>query len=474
MATLLRIPGLQSVVFEQDELYTLRDASQLNFRPSANGPGIAARPLYYLLQHVVLQFTSPSELSLRVLPLLFGLMGVWVTWRLARQLTDDTGGIVAAALVALSPWHMYVSGMARYWSLVYLLAAATVLALVMALQSDRPRHFFAAAVLIVLGIATHPTFAFTMCGVLIAAFLIDATGRTTVRRPSRNELKWLWAPLLCTAVAGALIVALRGSRGLHNGDSRGWGATIRIVPAAVEWMTLPVVVAAIGAAALLVVRGRVPERRMGLMTLIGGSSCVMLTLVAGMRTAVYADYLTSTLPLVFVVIGCAVALLERELSPPARGLLAGAAMLVFGAAMAPAVVSNLKDGMRFDYRPAYRFVEQFGSDRLIVGSPLALQRFYAPALRYRGFPEGVAELQKLQSENGGFWLILEYARRGLQAGGDDVQRWADLQCRTALRTERGRLDYRVYRVDLAWCGNDVPPGIVGSPASTLVTPGTTP
>src|SRR5687767_14559544 len=84
LATLVRLPSLIQHPFLQDELYTLEEATDL-FRTRLE-PGINARPLYFLLQHVLLRVLPPTEVGLRAPALLFGLLGLWATWLVARRL----------------------------------------------------------------------------------------------------------------------------------------------------------------------------------------------------------------------------------------------------------------------------------------------------------------------------------------------------------------------------------------------------
>src|SRR5205814_520161 len=93
LALLLRLRGLITFPLEQDELYTVQEATQL-FRTTLK-PGISGRPLYYLLEHVLLAAGPATPLLMRLPPLLFGLAGVWATWRLGARLFGVTAGWVA-------------------------------------------------------------------------------------------------------------------------------------------------------------------------------------------------------------------------------------------------------------------------------------------------------------------------------------------------------------------------------------------
>lgn len=201
LAVALRLPGL-GFALEQDELYTLIDAIALFDSPSK--PGIAARPFYYLFQHVLLGIGPATPVALRLPPLVFGLAGVWVTWLLGTRVFNPTAGWMAALLVAISPWHLHASGFARYWTLLYLLAAVFYLFLAAAWSSDRPAHYLAALGAALLGSVTHPTFLFAAAGAALGVTLSRPDGTLGWRWPSRRAWQLLWGPWAAGLVVGAL------------------------------------------------------------------------------------------------------------------------------------------------------------------------------------------------------------------------------------------------------------------------------
>src|SRR5687768_13520498 len=118
LGLVVRAYEMQVHPFEEDELYTVIEAGLLLDSPLT--PGIHARPLYFVVQHLLLPITPITHAGLRALPVLFGVLGIAVTWLLGYRLFGAIGGAVSAFLVAVSPWHLHASGMARYWSLIYL------------------------------------------------------------------------------------------------------------------------------------------------------------------------------------------------------------------------------------------------------------------------------------------------------------------------------------------------------------------
>jgi hypothetical protein len=220
----------------------------------------------------------------------------------------------------------------------------------------------------------------------------------------------------------------------------------------VQWLAPTIAAAAAVAMAGLALGAPGGRRRWGGFALAGSASALAILAVASFRTDVYADYGMAALPLLYVSLGVGVDRLAA-LAPARHGLLAGGITLVLLGGVLPETVSHLSDGTRFDYRPAYRWLEANSGDRLVVGWPSAQQRAYAPGVRFRELRHDVRALDETLAGEGGFWLVSSHHRRGLILGGSPVATWIRRHCRTTMVTERPRLDYRSYRVELAWCGD---------------------
>jgi hypothetical protein len=462
VAALLRGINLGHWALEQDELYTLRDATDLG--ASSTGPGIKARPVYYLLQHLLLALLPPTALLLRLPAFVFGVAGVWVTWLLGRRAFGSTAGLVAAALVTVSPWHLYESQLARYWTLVYLLAACALLALQRARDTERPGAYLLAAGVIGLGILTHPTFAFPFVGALPALTLARSEGGRLPLAPARQAWRWLWLPLLGGALAGLVLLKATGSESsLRNWGGRG-AANLLLIPAMVQWMTPVTATATALAAAWLASRGAGADRRWGMAALLGMGSAATLLLLAAVRTDVYADYGMAALPLAYVAIGGAVERLGTRAGAAGREVMWGATALLVASAL-PGAASHLLDGSRFDYRPVYEYLQRRGANELVVGWPVINQRYYAPELRFAELVGDTTRLSDLARREAGIWLVTSHQRHGIVMDDGALTEWVHGRCQRVLRTGATRLDYRSYHVVLSWC-HDQPetPGRAGERA----------
>ena len=453
LAIALRAAKLAVFPFEQDELYTIwegRDLFNVDLRP-----GIHARPLYFLIQHLLLEVLPPTPLAVRALPFIFGIAGVWLTWKVAADLFGYQAGLVAATLLAISPWHVHASGFARYWSLVYLLSLAFCYLLLRAYTSNRPRMYWFALLVLITGSATHPSFVITAASITLALTLVNDEGRLGWRWPPKTAWLNLWLPyVFFLALAGlALTLADRGSA-LQNWSGRGFMASLRLVPAVIE-LTNPAVALAglLGAVFTFRVGSTPARRRWGGMTLIACMATLLLLFYASTRSDVYSDYALPILPIIVIAAAAGTTLISERLRSASGWIVTGcAAVLAF--AVLPATFSHLSDGTRFDYRPALDYIARHDPSLAVLTWPLVTARHYAPHLNTYPLSNQPAKLDRELSEHHSLWVISSALRFGIvtdDAG--EVARWLSRRCTLEQTFERPRWDYRLYRVQVHRCQN---------------------
>ncbi len=78
-------------------------------------------PLYYFALHYWMLAFGDSETAVRLLSALFGILALFVIYRLASRMFDRATGLLAAGLLAFSPFHIEFSQEARMYSLLCLL-----------------------------------------------------------------------------------------------------------------------------------------------------------------------------------------------------------------------------------------------------------------------------------------------------------------------------------------------------------------
>lgn len=452
LAVVARLYGAIRFPFEQDELYTVDEATNLFHTKLL--PGIQARPAFFLLEHPFVTHLSTAEPVLRIVALVFGLLGLWALWRLAASEIGRAGAVTALLLVAISPWHLYASSFARYYSLLFFLAALAYRYVPRAYDSDAPGDYLRALVPLLIGAWTHPSFAFPIAGAILALTLLHGDGSFGWRWPSRNAWMYLYAPLVGASILifAIIHVTTTAPTTVANGGDRGLAATLRLIPAMVDWMTLTVAVAAL-VGVILLLRSDLPQRRrLGLMTLLSTIATLVALFALSFITSIYADYGVSALPLVLVAAAYPVVWLSEgnDAARSRAAILATVAIIVSG--VVPSAASYLSDGTRFDYRPAYRRIAAVSPSTPVLTWPVVQQRRYAPALSARELPTDSVALERYLTSDHDVWVVTSVKRYGIV--GDDtgaMAAWLSGHCRAVDSYQRPRLDYRIYRVDLWRC-----------------------
>ena len=204
----------------------------LQFRPEAGIADVLNHlllesnhpPVYFMVAHWWMRLFGPSEDSLvwigRSLPALLGVISVPAIYFLGKfAFNSSLVGQCAAAMMAVSPYGIYLAQEARHYTLGILLVITSLFCLTLAakkLQQRAPLPVWAALLWVVvncLGIASHYFFALTLCAEVIALIGVlwqQFNGKLPISnspQPNIWQFKILWR-LIAVALgtlAGGLV-----------------------------------------------------------------------------------------------------------------------------------------------------------------------------------------------------------------------------------------------------------------------------
>ena len=203
VALVLRFLFLSRWSLWGDEAYSYINAVELGAGESS--PSLRAYPLFFVLELAalkVLTWTS-LEFTLRAIPALAGSLAVWVLFAGTRGLLNVSERRFLALIAATSPWLLFHSQFARFYSLLLFLCAAAAFVFLAALRENSWRHMAWATVLFPLAIVTHPTAAMLLAGVLAAGI---------VWKLMDSSLSWrTFAPMGILLGLGVIVVLTRWS-----------------------------------------------------------------------------------------------------------------------------------------------------------------------------------------------------------------------------------------------------------------------
>lgn len=192
LAFFMRRKGLatQSLWFDEADLVSRakRDLGALLgdfFRPGENGP------LYTLFMHFWLKLAGTGEAALRTPSLLAGTAVVPMIYLLGRRFLGGTAvGLVAAGLVAVSPYQLWYSQDAKMYPLAMLLTVASVYLFLMALEKGGRGCWIAYVVLTTLSFYVH-LMSILIVAVEVAYFFLVRPYRNSSQLLGLNHLQSL-------------------------------------------------------------------------------------------------------------------------------------------------------------------------------------------------------------------------------------------------------------------------------------------
>ncbi|MGD1854528.1 MAG: glycosyltransferase family 39 protein [Leptolyngbyaceae cyanobacterium] len=185
-----------------DELYSIYDATKVNLNPvELLARFTQIRPLYYVLLRIWMVF-GENEVWLRSLSVIFGVGGVFLTYRLGRKVAGQSVGILASLMLALSPMFVHFSQMVRMYALGLLLGLLGSYFLILVLEAPKTKYFAGWAISRSLMFLATPL---NLTLLLPDLILLGATFR---KQPQTLKGLWKWLLLLgilCLPSAYSLI-----------------------------------------------------------------------------------------------------------------------------------------------------------------------------------------------------------------------------------------------------------------------------
>jgi len=471
LGLILRFWHLGEWNFQATEMFTYRDSQRPQF---AN-----ARPLGYLLNYFLVRPFHPlDELGLRLIPALAGTLAIPAMYFFGRRLVGSRAALFAALLVTLNPTQILYSQLARYWSLVFLFTIIAPIAVYLGVRERSVRLFVLGVVTTILAGLSHPAGAVVLGGPALL-LLSGVTREQLTRWWARTSVK-IAAGVVAALVALALyrfIPLLRGWIRMHD-RMPGYGQFL-LRPQAppgvkqvmrllglTDSLTVPVTLAALVGVYLLWRASR-EQRQVALFLFSAAAFHLAFLLLVSLRTSVSLYYLLPAAPAFFIAAGVFLDRLCRVDWPtrPTWLVPATVTLMVLTAGL-PTVISDYRDGRRFDFRGAARWLteEMKPGDVVFSDQPMVLQH-YLPETEVLHLQQNVTPLaDSLRSLEGGgrssLWLVAPAAshafRATLKEGG--LRHWMYTRCQLQNTIGRGRVDLRQQYLQIYRCPPARPAG----------------
>lgn len=470
LGLVLRLWHLGDWNFQATEIFTYRDSQRPQFSN--------ARPLVYLLNYYLVRPLLPlDEFGLRLVPAIAGTIAIPALYFMGRRIVGIRAALFAAMLVTVNPTQVLYSQLARYWSLVFLFCSIAAFALFLGVRDRSGRMFALGVAATILAGLSHPVGVLSVGG---PALLLLAS----LRREQLAE-SWSHAGVRWGAVAVLVLFALalyrfipllQGWISMHD-RMPGYGQfllptqrppgvkqLLRLAGLA-DSLTVPVVLAALAGVYLTSRAG--PHRSAALLLASVAAFPLGFLLLVSFRTSVSLYYLLPSTPPFFLGAGLFLDWLcrmNRQARP--TWVVPATVTVMMLAAGVPTVISDYRDGRRFDFRGAARWLtEQMRPDDVVFSDqPMVLQHYLpqVKVLHLQQNPRPLADSLRSVQEDGrsSVWLVAPAAshafRTTLKEGG--LRHWIYGNCQLRNTLGRGRVDLRQHYLQVYRC----PPAAAGS------------
>ena len=187
----LRVATIDTRGLWLDEAVSLDQASRTLAGTIATQVGGVHPPLFHILMHFWIQLVGTGEVALRSFALLFGMAAIAAAWWAGRVLLSRRAGLLAAGIIALSPYHIWYSQEARMYTMMLFFALLSLGWLGLAIRHGTPGRWTAYFVVTLLGLYTHYFFAFLVIGEVLHFVVFEVFGRLgRLKREGRRRTTW--------------------------------------------------------------------------------------------------------------------------------------------------------------------------------------------------------------------------------------------------------------------------------------------
>ncbi|MFC1923236.1 glycosyltransferase family 39 protein [Chloroflexota bacterium] len=193
LAAVLRFYKLGEWSFWYDEIFTLRDVN--NFLEISVIEQQFSRTLIYIAVNLL----GTNEFNARLVPALVGTISIPILYFPTRKMFSPAVAIISALFLAISPWHLYWSQNARFYTTLLLLYTLGLFLVYFAIEKDKPWYLVFA--LILLGLAVLERLFAVMLVPVIGGYLI-ALKVLPIEKPAGFRARNIWILVVPTIIIG--------------------------------------------------------------------------------------------------------------------------------------------------------------------------------------------------------------------------------------------------------------------------------
>jgi mannosyltransferase len=310
------------------------------------------RPSFHLIG-IALNLFGVSDWSARLVPSLIGAATLPILYFPTRRLFGPAAALLAMLLLAVSPWHLYWSQNARFYTMLLLFYSLSAFSFYWWLETGRLRCLIAGALL--LGLASLERVNAIFFVPVLAVYILALF---TLRFERPLGLRWrnlalLALPLLPFAVYQIMVAGIIDSLStwifgrIHD--------PARVLLSIIYDVGLPVFLLALMGGVYLLLK----KSRAGLFFLLGAVLPTLTLVLMSPFTQAFSRYVFMTLPFFAILAAVAAKEIFLQAQRPVRLLALSVILLLLADAFSQNFLYyNYQNGNRENYKDAYALVQQ--------------------------------------------------------------------------------------------------------------------
>jgi mannosyltransferase len=425
LAAALRFYKLGAWSFWVDEIFTinhaLRHFGNMGLIIDHIPPARNWVPVSVILTAQVLNLLGTNEWSARLVSVVIGVFTVPMLYLPLRKILGNQVMLIALLLLAISPWHIFWSQNARFYTSLLLLSTLALFAFFYAIEHDRPVFLLLFYVLLYLASSERLT-AFLIVPIVFGYLL--SLWVLPIEKPkglNRKTVLLSLLPLILFALLEVGRSAFLGSSLTSSNLNIFFGqqntTPLRLTLSIVYRIGVPVFILGICGGIYTLTT----KQRAGLFVFISATLPVLVLIVLSMFMFAVDRYIFITL-LPWLIL-CALAIKELFFQAKRFAVLLPLGVLMiflFGSIGDIYLYYQFQNGNRPNWRDAYRYVERnIKSGDMVYTTGYPLGEYYLPTANNR-YINSFEPASLDENEDISYWFVIDESIGGVNP---DIYSW---------------------------------------------------
>jgi len=361
LAAVLRFYKLGEWSLWIDEIFTINRA-EIHLNDMAiflrNLPDTLWLPLSLIFTKFFLNLFGVSEWSARLAPALIGILSIPILYFSARKVIGSGAALVMALLLAVSPWHLFWSQNARFYTSLMLIYTLAAFAFFFAFERNRPRYILLFYVFLYFAASERLTVVFILPVILMYLATLWLFRFELPPGLGKRNLIILIAPMLLMATVDVIRYLATGSSimifAIDAFAGQQFDDPPRLLVAIGFNISLPIISLALVGGLHLLLR----KRRVGLFFMLSALLPMALLVILNPFMFTKDRYVFMTLPCWLILAAIAIQELITHTKEGGKLLAVGILLvLVAEAAGTNLLYYRVNNGGRRDWRAAFEIMK---------------------------------------------------------------------------------------------------------------------